>query len=158
MKKIIFTIVLFAFQMLFSQESATIAISWADGKYSVTENYAVTIPNFKSDSFIYDDVKKSIFFSKKFETTFAIDEESLNLSDVVFEAIAEEKLGDLDRSKIPERLNATIVNVNARDINYGLLTFSPIIKEGGTYKRVLSLSFGYTAGASAVLYRRNITT
>ncbi|EKT3956055.1 type IX secretion system sortase PorU [Flavobacterium psychrophilum] len=158
MKKIIFTIVLFAFQMLFSQESATIAISWADGKYSVTENYAVTIPNFKSDSFIYDDVKKSVFFSKKFETTFAIDEESLNLSDVVFEAIAEEKLGDLDRSKIPERLNATIVNVNARDINYGLLTFSPIIKEGGTYKRVLSLSFGYTAGASAVLYRRNVTT
>lgn len=157
MKKVVSLIVMFVFQISVGQDNKNINISWIDGNYSVTENYKVSIPNFKSESFIYNVVKKSVFFSKKFEVPFAIDEKTLKLSNIVFETVAEEKLGDLDKSQIPKTLNATIQNAKAREVNYGMLTFSPIIKEGNVYKRVKSLSFDYVAGIDNGLNQKNIT-
>ncbi|WP_395059414.1 type IX secretion system sortase PorU [Flavobacterium sp.] len=158
MKKIVSLIVIFVFQTVVAQNNNNINISWVDGNYSVTENYKVSIPNFKSDFFIYDAVKKSILFSKKLEVPFAINEESLKLSNIIYETIAEEKLGDLDKSQIPEALNATILNAKARVVNYGLLTFSPIIKEGNYYKRVKSLNFDYVTVVENEVFQKNIAT
>ena len=157
MKKIVCIIVMFIFQISFAQDDKNITISWIDGDYSVTENYKVRIPSFKSECFIYNDVKKSVFFSKKFEVPFAIDEKKIQISNIVFENVSEEKLGDLDKSQIPKTLNATIQNAKAREVNYGLLTFSPIIKEGNIYKRVKSLSFDCVAGVNQSFSNKNTT-
>ena len=155
MKKKLILIILFIFQLSVAQNNNTIYVDWVEGSYSVTENYKVSIPNFKSDSFIYNEVKKSVFFSKKFEVPFTIDENSLKLSNVVFETITLEKLADLDKSQIPKTLNATIQNAKARQVNYGLLTFSPIIKEGNIYKRVKSLSFDYDEVVNSGVNQKN---
>jgi thioredoxin-related protein len=104
MKKIVSLIILFVFQVAVAQNNNIVTIGWVDGNYSVTENYKVSIPNFKSESFIYNEVKRSVFFSKKFEVPFAIDEKSLKLSNIVFETLSEEKLGDLDKSQFQRHL------------------------------------------------------
>ena len=148
MKKIVLIIILFVFQTSFCQDSNIVNLDWVDGQYNVAENYNVNIPHFSSETFIYNEVKKNIYFSKKIEVSYLVDESSIKISNIVFEAITEGKLGDLDKLQIPKTLNATIQNANARDINYGLLTFSPIIKEGNIYKRVKSLVFTYSAKIS----------
>jgi hypothetical protein len=155
MKKIAAILILFVFQTSFAQDDKIISIDWIDGQYNVTENYKARLPFFKSDSYIYNDIKKSVAFAKKFEVPFPIDESTLKISNVVFETIPEEKLGELNKTEIPNALNATIQNAKARDLNYGLLTFSPIIKEGNSYKRVTSLSYSYSPGTNASASQKN---
>lgn len=146
MRKIIVIIILFVLQTSNAQENNTISIDWSNGDYFISETYKVNIPQFSSDTFIYDEVKKNITFSKRFLVPSTINEESLKLSNIVFEAVSNDKLGDLDKAAIPKELNASIRNADGRDISYGVLTFSPIIKEGSTYKRVKSLSYSYAFG------------
>lgn len=146
MRKIIVFIILSVFQTGIAQENNTVSIDWIDGGYFVTENYKVNIPHFKSESFAYDEVNKKILFSKKFKVPSNIDEQSLKLSNVSFEIITAGQLGDLNKALIPTTIIASIQNSLARDVNYGILYFSPIIKEGNVYKRVKSFSYQYSLG------------
>jgi hypothetical protein len=157
MKKIVLIIILFVFQTSFSQDNNIVNLDWVDGQYNVAENYNVNIPHFSAESFIFNEVKKSITFSKKIEISFSVDESSIKISNIVFETISEEKLGDLDKLQIPKTLGATIQNAKARDISYALLTFSPIIKEENIYKRVKSLSFTYSDKISNEITQKNIS-
>jgi hypothetical protein len=157
MKKIVLIIILFVFQTSFSQDNNIVNLDWVDGQYNVAENYNINIPHFSAESFTYNEVKKSIAFSKKIEISFSVDESSIKISNVFFETISEEKLGDLDKLQIPKTLGATIQNAKARDISYALLTFSPIIKEGNIYKRVKSLSFTYSDKISNEVTQKNIS-
>ncbi len=152
MKKIILLIILFAVKAVNAQNSNVISIDWLDGDYFVTEDYKVILPHFKSD-FRYNDVQRSIFFSKNIGETPTIDESSLRITNVVFESVSREKLGNLDLNAIPNDLKASVENTIGRDINYGILNFSPIIKDGDGYKRVKSLSYSYTISSG----NRNIT-
>jgi hypothetical protein len=156
MKKIAVIIILFVFQTTFAQENNTISLDWIDGEYNVTENYKVDIPYFKSDSYIYDEVKKKVSFAKKFSVGYIVDENSLKISNVSFEIISEDKLGDLNKYNIASSLKASLQNSTARDINYGLLTFSPIIKDGGIYKRVKSFSYSFAAAIGSRINARNV--
>ena len=74
MKKITTLFLLIIYQISFAQENNTISIEWIDGEYSVNETTKIDIPHFNSDSFIYDDIKKNIFYSKKIEVGYFIDE------------------------------------------------------------------------------------
>ncbi len=148
MKKIIIVFIFSVFQIALGQEAKTTVIDWVDGNYSVAENYKVNIPHFNADSYLYNEVNKNILFFKKFEVSSHIDEQSLKLSNVVFEVISADKLGDLNRAAIPNDLNPSIQNALSREVNFGVLRFSPIIKEGNTYKRVKSFSYQYAFGNS----------
>ncbi|MEO8515280.1 MAG: type IX secretion system sortase PorU, partial [Flavobacterium sp.] len=153
MKKIIILIILFAVNAINAQNGNSISIDWLDGNYAVNENYKIILPHFISD-FRYNDGKKSISFSKNIGESPYIEVSSLRMTNVVFESVSREKLGNLDLNAIPKDLNASIQNMVARDINYGILSFSPIIKEGNSFKRVKSLSYSYTIGAG----NRNLTS
>lgn len=146
MKKIIIVGLFFIFQISLAQEKRTLNIDWIDGKYAVSENYDVTIPYSKTDAFRFDEVTKSVYFSVKVASPFYIDDSSLEILNIGYESIAEQKLGGLNKKAIPDVINANIQNATARDLNYGVLGFSPIIKEGTSYKRVTSLSYTFASG------------
>jgi hypothetical protein len=146
MRKIVIIGLFFIFQISLAQEKGDLSIEWIDGKYAVSENYDVTIPYCKSDAFRFHEIDKSVHFSTKIASPFYIDESSLKISAIRFETVTEEKLGDLNKKAIPIAINANIQNAMARDINYGVLSFSPIIKEGTIYKRVTSLSYTFSSG------------
>ena len=135
MKKITTLFLLIFYQISFAQENNTITIDWIDGEYNVNETTKVNLPHFNSDSFIYDDIKKTIFYSKKIEVGYFIDEKSIIITNVVFETISDDKLSNLDKQNIPSDVNATAQNANARDTNFALIAFSPIIKEGNVFKK-----------------------
>jgi hypothetical protein len=148
MRKTILLFALILIQVSFAQERKSITIDWIDGEFNLIENIDVRIPYVKSDNFIYNDVNKSVSFQVKFRTNSNIDEKSLKISDLVFETITDSMLGVLNRNAIPDNLNISINNTLARDVNYAIVTLSPIIKEGNTYKRIKSLSISYAADLS----------
>jgi hypothetical protein len=150
MKKIYVLWFLIASYVSLAQGNSVVTINWVDKPYPVYSDYVLNIPHFKSSSFYYNDDNKSILYIEKFKIPSALNVNSLKLSNVVFETISEEKLGDLSKSSIPKAINSRIENSLSRDVYYGVFTFSPIIKEGNVYKRVTSLSFSYDLGTNII--------
>jgi hypothetical protein len=159
MKKILITLAFIFIQVSYAQVNKTISIDWVESEYNFIDNYNINVPNFKSDSFQYNDINKTIFYQQKFLEAYNIDEKSLKISNLEFENISESMLGVLNKKLISKDINAAIINSMARDVNYVVLSFQPIIKEGNSYKRVKSLSISYSiGGVSMSEISRNINT
>lgn len=147
MKKIALFLLLVVSTLCFSQQQGTITVDWNEKTTFSFNDYSINIPQFNSDSFVYD--KNQLLYSLKIPLSQAIDENSLQVTNIVYETIAESKLGDLSRRNIPTSIKAKIQNYNARDKMYGVLIFSPIIKEDNSYKKVISLTYGYSIGGNS---------
>ncbi len=115
----------------------------------------VNIPQFNGSNLIFISAKKEILYSTRKQTSSLIDENSLQITNVVYENIEESKLGDLAKETIPTSIKATIKNNIARDVYSVILTISPIIKEGSSYKKIISFTYEYSASSSRVNLENN---
>ncbi len=156
MKKIHTLLFFLFFQFVWSQENNKLEINWIDEKYFITENQSIYLPHFKEASFIYNESNKTIVLLEKIKTNFLIDENSLVLSDVVFESIDNAKLENIDKRLLSNSLNAKIENATSREENYALLSINPIIKDGLGFKRVKSFKFSFAPSNATVSTLRNI--
>jgi hypothetical protein len=144
MKKILLFVLLIISLDVIAQERHSIVLNWTkDNTYRI-ENYSLKIPSFQSSNFYYDDSNKSIFFKETKKTQGVFNENSLQISAIDYETISINDLGDLNSSKIPKSINATLENSFGRDLNYSVFSFSPIIIDNGVYKRVKSLSYSFS--------------
>ena len=130
--------------MVFAQQSKSITIDWIDKTNYSFGDYKVNVPVFKTDSYNFDFANKEIVFTSKVEVSDLVDENSLMISNIVYEEILESQLGDLKKENIKNFISASLKNVIARDKNYIVLQFHPIIKDGIGYKKVKSLTYTYT--------------
>ena len=132
----------------FAQQNDKIVLNWKEEPVYFSEGNKISIPNFVGEEFIYQESNRSISFAKKIPVSSTINEGSLIISNIEYETISLEKLGYLDTQIIPININATIENSLARDVNYGVFSFSPIVKEGTVYKKVISLTYTFDYGIS----------
>lgn len=155
MKKYILFVFLFVGLLSFAQQKEHIVIEWkpAAGIQFETVNYMV--PQFNADNLEFNADLKSIRYKKAFAVSGYIDVKSLKISNVVYETISQNDLKDLSIASLPDKLNEKLEFVIARDDYKALLVFSPIIKVGGGYKRVVSLDAEFTTGAAARLSSEN---
>ena len=149
MKRIIAFFTFLISFLSFAQQSDKVVLNWTDNPLYFSEGNKVNIPNFQPENFNYNDSNRSLFFAKKIEVSSTTSESSLQISDVEYETISQESLGFLDAKFIASTINANLENSQARDVNYAVLTFSPIIKDGNTFKRVKSLTYTFNYGASS---------
>lgn len=141
MKKILFFLLFSFLQPLVAQESGNIDLLWNDSKYVLNQKYHYSIPYFQEGNFRFDEAKKVILFSKAIPLNAPIDENSVRISNVVYETVSNEKIGELDKKYISNAINVKVENVKARDNFFGVITFSPIITENGNFKRIKSLTY-----------------
>ncbi|HEU4496257.1 MAG TPA: hypothetical protein VFR70_04330, partial [Flavobacterium sp.] len=92
MKKIILAILLLIFASSSAQLKKTVAIEWNDNSGLVTDQYSIRIPIFKSSSFNYDANRNLIKYVLKIPVESPADENSLVISDLVFETVSRETL------------------------------------------------------------------
>lgn len=116
----------------------------------VADEQYFKFPFFDNKEFDIDLDNKSILYASSFETNGIVDGNSLT-TNIVYEVIPEAELFSLNKNKIPNSINIQIKSAFARDKIISLLTFSPIIKEGSIYKKVLKLTCNY----NYVLQNRN---
>lgn len=131
-----------------AQQTGSVAVDWIEKTNYPYNDFKFTIPQFQSDSYNFNPIRKEIFYSKKFPSNVFIDENSIQISNVVFETIQELQLGDLNKSNIPNTINVKIKNVVSRDQIYVVLTFSPIVKDENGYKRVKSFNYSYNSSSN----------
>ncbi|WP_300489777.1 type IX secretion system sortase PorU [Flavobacterium sp.] len=156
MKKYILFIFLFTSLLSFAQQKEHIVIEWkpAAGIQYETVNYKV--PQFAAENFEFNADLKSIRFKKAIPINGAVDTRSLKISNVVYESISRSDLNDLSVASLPDKLNEKLEHFIARDEQKAVLIFSPIIKVGETFKRVVSLDAEFSNGASLRIASQNM--
>lgn len=142
MKKIITVLLLLTAYLGNSQEQGNIVLNWTEKRAFSYGDYNFTIPQFNPDNFVYDNYNQTLVFNFRVKVGYTVSENSLQLNNLIFEPISESQLGDLNTKNIPSSFKYTIKNSKARDINFAQISISPIVKEGNSYKKLIS--FNYT--------------
>ncbi len=155
MKKIaVFILTLFTF-LCFGQQKGSIAIGWTENKQLSFGEFSLSVPSFPEENYQYIESSRELFFVKKFKESRLIDENSLQITNVVFEPIEESQLSSISKNKIPATVFATVTNSIARSSYYSVLTLSPFVKEGNTYKKIISFDYSFEASNSSRLTNEN---
>ena len=136
------SLLLFLFSLLcFGQQKGDVNINWSEKSAMSYGTIKFDIPQFNPSNLEFNPYKKELFFNLKIPQSSRIDENSLQITNIVYEAISLDGLGDLATSEIPRNINATARNSIARDKFSVLIRLSPIIKDGTGYKKIKSFSY-----------------
>lgn len=147
MKKTILLFLLLFSYVSFAQQTENISIEWVDNSGVSSEEIAIKIPIIKSPGFFYNYNTSEIFFNIKIPVAGFADENSLKITNIVYESIPQSKLGALSVALIPNSIKATIKNMNNPENQRAVITLSPIIKSGNGFQRVKSFSYSYSLGS-----------
>lgn len=144
MKKTILLFLLLVSNISFAQQTENITIEWNDTSGISSESMLINIPIFRSSSFYYDHNSNAIFFRLKIPVEGFADENSLKITNIVYETIPQSKLGELSISAIPNSISPSFKNMNNPENKRAVISFSPIIKNGNGFQRVKSFSYNYS--------------
>ncbi len=148
MKKLLSALIALISYVSFGQQQGSITLDWLDNVPVAYGDFKVNVPQFKSDSYNYDNARKSILFSLKIPVTAAVDANSLQITNISFESITQGQLGELNLAAIPATINLTVKTIRAREKLFASFSLSPIIKDGSGFKRIKSFTYTITPGAS----------
>ncbi|PZR19785.1 MAG: peptidase C25 [Flavobacterium psychrophilum] len=152
---------LFFFTLLYSivsfaQQRGEIVLNWTDNVKSSLAGVSLVLPEFQGQYFDYEANTKQLFFSHSFSVSGPVDQKSLQVTNIVYESMPADKLGSLSASSLPSGINASIGTSKARDQWTAGIRLSPIIKDGGGYKRIKSFTYSYSlSGPEMVTYGVN---
>jgi hypothetical protein len=149
MKKILsFLLLLCSGFSAIAQEQGSIAVHWTDKKEYQYGTHSFNIPQFDIQNFLFDAYTRKLEFSLQIKLNFEANDNALTLTNAVFEPITENQLGDLSLKEIPTTFKYSLKTGAARDQFYGQIIITPIVKEGNTYKRLISFNYTITQNQS----------
>jgi len=141
MKKIITVLLLFVTFIGISQEQGNITLNWTEKKVFPLGDYSFTIPQFNAKNYQFDSYTKTVKYLLTLKLNSEFAENSLQISNIVYEPISQNELGDLEPKNIPASFQYKFKTNAGRDKYFGQLSFSPIIKEGNSFKKIVSFSY-----------------
>ncbi len=149
MKKLLTLYTILLSSVIFGQLKGDVSLQWSEKTaVNIGETKFIT-PQFNPKNFQLDTYKGQVFFCLGIKTNALIDEEAVELSNVVFENITSDQLGDLSVAALTNQINAKINNANARGVLSAQLSLNPIIKDGSGFKRLKSFSYQLKALTAA---------
>ncbi|WP_309640273.1 type IX secretion system sortase PorU [Flavobacterium sp.] len=141
MKKIVFLITLLISTLTFAQQRGEMTINWTGKSIVNVGEEKVTLPQFNPLNFQFDNYTKQLYFNFKIPVTNEINENSIQITNIVYESMTRAELGDLSVSNTPNAPNAMARNLKSRDDLFAFISLSPIIKEGDSFKKIKSFSY-----------------
>ena len=159
MKKIItiFMLVLNSF-LAISQEQGNISLNWTDKKALSYGSFSYMVPQFNIENYQFDTYSKTMNYSLTILLSNSVNESAFQINNLVFEPILESQLGDIAIKNIPTTFKYSFKNNIARDKYFGRIIISPIIKEGNSFKKLVSFSYSIGQNAPRMQQTVNNTT
>jgi flagellar hook assembly protein FlgD len=136
--------------LVFSQEQGNITLKWSEKKAISFGSNTYTIPQFSVENYQFDTYSKTLNYFLSIKLNNFLDENSLRITNLIFEPISETQLGDISIRNIPSSFNYTFKTSIARDKYFGKIILTPIIKEGSTYKKLISFSYYFEQNSTRV--------
>lgn len=125
-------------------------MNWTDNVKSSIGDISVVVPQFQAEYTSLDADKRQLMFGYSFPVSGTVAENSLQISNVVYESMTREQLGWLLPSVVPAALNPSVITIRSRDELHARISLSPIVKDGNGFKRVKSFSYDYAIGSPAL--------
>ncbi|ARV09258.1 peptidase C25 [Winogradskyella sp. PC-19] len=142
-----FTIVYILLCFFSFAQQKQFTINW-DGHKNLEAGYAkVVVPSFDDEHFSYSAEQGLIYFAEWSESGL-INESSVTLSNVVYNSISKAELKDLNTTSLYSEPKTQLVNINGRGKRSVYFELSPIIKDGNSYKKIVSFTVNYTLGST----------
>jgi hypothetical protein len=129
-----------------AQIKGDITIEWLEKKGMSFGDFTINVPQFTGNCFEYDASKKAVFYSLNLPESNSFNENSVQITNLVYETISVSQLGDLDLEKIPKTPSALLKTKLSRDSKQSFLILSPIVKDELGYKRIKSFSYSISGG------------
>ncbi|MDD5150344.1 MAG: type IX secretion system sortase PorU [Flavobacterium sp.] len=150
MRKLLLTFIFLIPFVSFTQTKGAITIEWLEKKEMFFGDFKINIPQFTGNSYSYDASKRSISYILNLADSGSLNENSLQITNVVFETISSDQLGDLSKANIPKNIQKSIKTNESRGVKQNFLLLSPIIKDEFGFKRIISFSYSVNSGASRI--------
>ncbi|MFK7833013.1 MAG: type IX secretion system sortase PorU [Winogradskyella sp.] len=122
-------------------------INWNGTIVLETAYNKVEVPSFDSNHFSYTEDKGLTFFAQWESNGGQVDENSVQLINVSYEAISASELKSLNTNLIPNAPEYNLNNTNARGQRGYYFQLTPIIKDRGTYKKITAFTITYNLSA-----------
>ena len=142
--KVKFLFFLLFYVACFSQQKGDVKLDWIEKSEISFNSYKFIVPQFKLENLTFESSSKSLFYTLNLPQTVEIDENSLQITNVIYENISQSQLGDLNINAIPNTINAKLKTTIARDKIYAFIILSPIIKDNSGFKKILSFSYYFS--------------
>lgn len=136
-----------------AQQGGTITLNWTDNVKTSVGQFPLTLPQFQAEYMDFKPDRKQLGFLMAFTAPGPVRENSLLITNIVYETMPRELLGDLSAAAVPQAVDARLVSAKARDQWKGVLTLWPIVKDGNSFKRIKSFSYSYTNAAGEIRRR-----
>ena len=141
MRKILLAIIVLLPFVSFTQIKGDITIEWLEKKEMSYGDSKVSIPHFTGNSFHYDASNKTLLFTFTTKEPVFFEQGKVQITNINYESISVDQLGDLASENIPKTINALLVISNSRDLKEAFVSISPIIKDDFGFKRIKSFSY-----------------
>jgi len=146
-------LVFFSSITLYGQQK-TFSLDWIASEIIATESSSIEVPFFNKEFCVFDS-DLGLQFVAQWEIATTVNETSVAISKVNYSNMSMSDLKALDVKKIPSKLTYTLKNSVARGKQFAMLQLSPIIKENGVFKKVLSFQLNYKNGTSRAVITQN---
>ncbi len=155
MKKIVYLITLLISALSFAQQKGEMTINWTPKSSVNIGEEKVAVPQFNPLNFQFDNYNKQVFFNFQIPVAATVNESSIQITNIIYESITRQELGDIVISNIPGAPNAVAKNLKSRDDLFAFISLSPIIKEGDSFKKIKSFSYALTSSQNRLLPSNN---
>lgn len=141
MKKIAPFLLFFVYSFSTAQIKGDMIIKWSGISSANIGDQKIKIPQFNPENLQFDPAAKRVYFVFQIPSSTEVNENSLQISNLVYEDMSENELGDLAVSEIPTSLGATAKNLESRNDLFVSIMLSPIVKVGNSIKKIKSFSY-----------------
>ncbi|MDY8134528.1 type IX secretion system sortase PorU [Aquimarina sp. 2201CG5-10] len=135
-----------------AQKTQSVSIEWKNTEIS-TSNSTINVPGFDSQYFGYND-EQGIIYSSQWEESGYINTTTAKVVNVVYKDISRSELLGLDPNLIPEKLSYKIGSAQARNKRTGYIQLFPIVKNGNSYRKIVSFDIQYQTGQNKSFAQR----
>jgi hypothetical protein len=123
------------------QTTGTATIVWVEKKAVSAGTSALNIPQFTGNCYQYDPSKKKLTYILELTTPVYSNDNSTQITNVIYEPITTAQLGDLAPENIPKQIVPSLRNTQSRGVIQSFLSLSPIVQDEYGFKRVKSFSY-----------------
>src|SRR5690606_31284339 len=150
MRKAILLSVLFVMPFLVKAQSKNINIYWG-GTNATSDSFGANKPAISSNELALERLKlqmdkNTVIYTTQWKDAAFADRNSVTVTNVRFGPVSAEELKKITPETLPNKLEYHIASTMARDVLYTIFSISPIIKNNGSYQKVLSFDVNYNYG------------
>jgi hypothetical protein len=128
-----------------AQNSGDIVIEWNKKTALHYGSNTINIPQFDGQSYLYDPLSKTVFYTDKISLTTSSESNTVKLENIVYETMSLNELGDLSVANLPNNPQASVRTNISRNSTENFLTISPIINDEFGLRRLRSFTYQITS-------------